>query len=185
MDKSICLQRSAAPPSLIRRKSGLMGLLQRCRMMERIPVCVGRPHLCKVAGLGSFTANTRVCLCVLPVCWLGVHLAVSCLCLVICLDVGLVECTCVIHWGIFIWICVAGLGLYVWLSMYPCDCVWCLRLSGFGCVLDFPGGSDSKESAYNAGDPGSIPGSGRSSGEGNGNPLQYSCLENPMDRGAW
>ena len=50
---------------------------------------------------------------------------------------------------------------------------------------DFPGGSDSKASAYNAGDPGSIPGLGRSPGEGNGNPLQYYCLENPMDRGAW
>ena len=47
--------------------------------------------------------------------------------------------------------------------------------------MDFPGGSDSKASAYNAGDLGSIPGSGRSLGEGNGNPLQYSCLENPMD----
>ena len=46
-------------------------------------------------------------------------------------------------------------------------------------------GSDGKEAACNAGDPGSIPGSGRSPGEGNGNPLQYSCLENPMDRGAW
>ena len=44
-----------------------------------------------------------------------------------------------------------------------------------------PGNSDSKVFAYNAGDPGSIPGSGRSPGEGNGNPLQYSCLENPMD----
>ena len=42
-----------------------------------------------------------------------------------------------------------------------------------------------KKSAFNAGDPGSIPGSGRSPGEGNGNPLQYSCLENSMDRGAW
>ena len=42
-----------------------------------------------------------------------------------------------------------------------------------------------KESACNAGDPSLIPGSGRSSGEGNGNPFQYSCLENPMDRGAW
>ena len=51
--------------------------------------------------------------------------------------------------------------------------------------LDFPGGSDSKASVYNAEDPGSIPGSGRSPGEGNGNPLQYYCLENPMDRGAW
>ena len=46
---------------------------------------------------------------------------------------------------------------------------------------DFPGGSDGKASAYNAGDPGSIPRSGRSPGEGNGNPLQYSCLENPTD----
>ena len=46
-------------------------------------------------------------------------------------------------------------------------------------------GSDSKESACNAGDVGSIPGSGRSPGEGNGNPLQYSCLENAMDRGVW
>ena len=49
----------------------------------------------------------------------------------------------------------------------------------------FPGGSEVKASASNAGDPGSIPGSGRSPGEGNGNPLQYSCLENPMDRGTW
>ena len=47
------------------------------------------------------------------------------------------------------------------------------------------GGSDGEESAYNAGDLGSIPGSGRSPGEGNGNPLQYSCLENAMDGGAW
>ena len=52
-----------------------------------------------------------------------------------------------------------------------------------GSVAD--GGSDGKASVYNAGDPGSIPGSGRSPGEGNGNPLQYYCLENPMDRGAW
>ena len=49
----------------------------------------------------------------------------------------------------------------------------------------FPDGSDSKESACNAGDPGLIPESGRSSGERNGYPLQDSCLENPMDRGAW
>ena len=49
----------------------------------------------------------------------------------------------------------------------------------------FPGGSDGKTSTYNVGDPGSTPGLGRSSGEGNGNPLQYSCLENPMDGGAW
>ena len=50
---------------------------------------------------------------------------------------------------------------------------------------DFPGGSDGKASAYNAGDLGSIPGSGRCPGEGNGKLHQYSCLGNPMDRGAW
>ena len=50
---------------------------------------------------------------------------------------------------------------------------------------DFPGGSNGKESACNAGDHGSIPGSGKSPGEGNGNPLQCFCLDNSMDRGAW
>ena len=50
---------------------------------------------------------------------------------------------------------------------------------------DFSSGTDSKESACNAGDLGLIPESGRSPGEGNGNPLQYSCLENPKDRGVW
>ena len=49
----------------------------------------------------------------------------------------------------------------------------------------FPGGSDGKACVYNVGDPGLIPGLGRSPGEGNGNPLQDYCLENPMDRGAW
>ena len=66
-------------------------------------------------------------------------------------------------------------------------------VKGFGIVnkaegdvfLSFPGGSDGKASACDAGDLGSIPGLGRSPGEGNGNPLQYSCLENPMDGGAW
>ena len=51
--------------------------------------------------------------------------------------------------------------------------------------VDFSGGSDGKASAYNAEDPGSIPGSGRSPGEGDGNALHYSCLENPMGGGAW
>ena len=51
--------------------------------------------------------------------------------------------------------------------------------------MDFLGGSDGKASVYNAGDPDSIPGLGRSPGEGKGNPLQDYCLENPMDRGAW
>ena len=49
----------------------------------------------------------------------------------------------------------------------------------------FPGGSDGKEFAYNSGDMGSVPGWGRSPGEGNGYPLQYSCLENSVDEGAW
>ena len=53
------------------------------------------------------------------------------------------------------------------------------RLNDF--TFTFPGGSDGKVSVYNAGDLGSIPGSGRFPGEGNGNPVQYSCLENPMD----
>ena len=51
--------------------------------------------------------------------------------------------------------------------------------------MPFPSGSDGKASAYNAGDLSSIPGLGRSPGEGNGNPFQYSCLENPMDGRAW
>ena len=57
---------------------------------------------------------------------------------------------------------------------------WCSRRENF-----FPGDSDSKESACNVGDLGSIPGLGRSPGGGLGNPLQYSCLENQVDRGAW
>ena len=76
---------------------------------------------------------------------------------------------------------------------YMCVCV-CIYIYSFSCsfplwfitgYLGFPGGSDVKESAHKAGDPGLIPGSGTSPGEGNGNPLQYSCLENSMDRGAW
>ena len=51
--------------------------------------------------------------------------------------------------------------------------------------MGFPGGSAGKESACSTGDPALIPGSGRSPGGGHGNPLQYSCLENSMDRGAW
>ena len=58
-----------------------------------------------------------------------------------------------------------------------------IRSYSTGCT--FPSGSDGKESDWSAGDLGLIPGSGRSPGEGNGNPLQYSCLENPMDGGAW
>ena len=61
------------------------------------------------------------------------------------------------------------------------EVVWLSGISERGS----PGGSDGKESACNAGDPGLIPGSGRSLGGGNGNPLQYSCLGNTMNRGAW
>ena len=64
---------------------------------------------------------------------------------------------------------------------FLCQCYWRSLTTGVG----FRGGSDGKESACNAGDPGLIPGLGRLPGEGNGNALQYSCLENSMDRGAW
>ena len=70
------------------------------------------------------------------------------------------------------------------LTLYP----WILSLQNFLFVYHyagFPGSSNGKESACSAGDPCLIPGSGRSPREGHGNPLQYSCLENHMDRGAW
>ena len=60
-----------------------------------------------------------------------------------------------------------------------------LSLFGTQSICDFLGSSDGKEPARNESNTGSTPGSGRSPGEGNGSPLQYSCLENPMDRGAW
>ena len=66
---------------------------------------------------------------------------------------------------------------------------WCATVHGviksWTLLSDKTGGSDGKGSACNAGDLGLIPGSGRSPGEGNGNPLQYSCLKNPMDGGGW
>ena len=62
--------------------------------------------------------------------------------------------------------------------------LWCKILQRLLLSL-FPSGSDGKASAYHVGDLGSIPGSGRSPGEGSGNPLQYSCLENPMEGGTW
>ena len=70
------------------------------------------------------------------------------------------------------------------------DLKFCVSVGGFlrDCMLafkGFPGGAEVKASACNVGDLGSIPGSGRSPGEENGNPLQYSCLENPMDGGVW
>ena len=78
----------------------------------------------------------------------------------------------------------AGIGtLTLQVSHRALSCSY-FKSDNVGC-WGFPGVSDGKESAYNAGDLGSIPGLGRSPGEGNGIPLQYSCLENPMDGGAW
>ena len=76
-------------------------------------------------------------------------------------------------------------GCYWWRLIRNC-LLWQFELSGLTSpCLGFPGGSDGKESVCSAGDLRSIPGSGRSPGEGNGNTLQYSCLENPMESGAW
>ena len=82
---------------------------------------------------------------------------------------------------------VLGMTLSPWLSLVCC-CITQSLLefpSSYKDIENFPGGSEGKASAYDAGDPGSISGLGRSPGEGNGNPLQFSCLENPMDGGAW
>ena len=75
--------------------------------------------------------------------------------------------------------------IYVFSEQFSC-CYCCILIAKYYYLRwGFPHSSISKESACNAGDPGSIPGWGRFSGEGNGNPLQYSRLENPIDRGAW
>ena len=77
-------------------------------------------------------------------------------------------------------------SLLPWFHYSPCETATSLRnKAGVGCFSGFPGGSDNKESACNAGDLGLIPRSERSLGEGNGYLLQYSCLKNRMDRGAW
>ena len=84
------------------------------------------------------------------------------------------------------------LGIYQWSYLFKNTLIAHLPLEIYKLskiiktsTLYFPHGSDSKESAYNVGDQGSVPGSGRSPGEENGTPLQYSCLENSMDGGAW
>ena len=69
--------------------------------------------------------------------------------------------------------------------IYIFVCCCCSVIKSCPILWDFPGDSNGKASAYNAGDLGSVPGLGRSPGEENGNPLQYSCLENPMDRETW
>ena len=72
------------------------------------------------------------------------------------------------------------------LIRYICKLIYiCVKINHLFSHCGFPGGSDVKASAYNMGHPGSIPGLGRSPGEGNGNSFQYSCLENPMNGGAW
>ena len=83
--------------------------------------------------------------------------------------------------------CTGGRILNCWMTTEAPVSVFyleCLK-TYFQTFLGFPGGSESKESTCNAQDPGSIPGPGRSPGRGHGDPLQYSCLENPMDGGAW
>ena len=69
--------------------------------------------------------------------------------------------------------------------MFQTSMLYTLNLYTVICLMDFLGGSDSKASVYDVGDPGSISGLERSLGEGNGNPLQYYCLENAMERRAW
>ena len=78
--------------------------------------------------------------------------------------------------------CAMNTGAYILSNHYF---LWYTPKRGIDVSYGFPGGSDGKESAYNVEDMGSIPGLGRSSGGGHGNPLKYSFLENPMDRGAW
>ena len=81
------------------------------------------------------------------------------------------------------------IGSFIFLELSCRSCLYIFEINSSGRnrreSLGIPGGSDSKKSACNAGDAGSIPGLERSLGEWNGYPLQYSCLENPMDRGAW
>ena len=80
--------------------------------------------------------------------------------------------------------------MYICVYMYMCMCIYTYTHTHththiYIVCLGFPGGSDGKAFACNSGDPGSIPRLGRPPGEGNGNPLQYSCLENSMDGGSW
>ena len=78
--------------------------------------------------------------------------------------------------------------VFLWAEIFNIDVIKTLLIYLIPCIFlerTLPGGSEGKVSACSAGYPGSIPASGRSPGEGNSNPLQYSCLENSMDRGAW
>ena len=110
---------------------------------------------------------------------------------VVCVSVYVCVCVCGVCVCVYVCVCGVCVCVCVWCV---CVCVVCVCVCVSVCVsvcvinllyVGFPGGSNSKESACNAGDSGSIPGLGRSPGEGNGYPLQYSCPENSMDRGAW
>ena len=93
-----------------------------------------------------------------------------------------IQLLCLFLTGLFVFLFWSCRVLYILQMHSP---YWIYDLQILSPIMGFPGGSDGKESACSAVDPGSIPGSGWSPGEGNGYPLQYSCLENPMDRGAW
>ena len=91
---------------------------------------------------------------------------------------------CFIFFKIVLYSCFFNLFYWSRVDLQSCGRFWCTP-KWFSFFYRFPSGSGSKVSACSAGNPGSIPGLGRSPGEGNGNPLQYSCLENSMDGGAW
>ena len=105
------------------------------------------------------------------------------LCVALVVELTLVKCLGGISWFSF------SMILFILSSVSVGDFNRLGGILGSGDFVElfqgFPGGSDGKESVCNAGDMGSIPGSGRSPKEGHGNPLQYSCLENSMDKGAW
>ena len=94
-----------------------------------------------------------------------------CVCIYMCVHVCMWMC---VYIYVYMCVCLYVCGVYISVCVCVCVCI----------LIGFPGGLDSKESACHAGDPGSIPGLRRSLGEGNGNPLQYSCLQNSMERGA-
>ena len=105
------------------------------------------------------------------------------LCVALVVELTLVQCLGGISWFSF------SMILFILSSVSVGDFNRLGGILGSGDFVElfqgFPGGSDGKESVCNAGDMGSIPGSRRSPEEGHGNPLQYSCLENSMDKGAW
>ena len=114
-----------------------------------------------------FHSYLKNCVCI---CWINKYWLIVCV------------CVCVYTLCICAYVCVCVCTYTHSISEYPCYSL----IRNFSVFFwDFPCSSVSKESACNARNLGLIPGLGRSHGEGNGNPLQYSCLENPMDREAW